>query len=110
MGSADVQGELWGGRAEDWAALTEPVGVPFYEAVFDRLEVGPATRLFDAGCGAGLALVLAEKRGATVSGLDASRGLLDVARRRLPHADLRRGDLEALPFEDGVFDAVTSFN
>ena len=54
MGSADVQGELWGGRAEDWAALTEPGQVPFYEAVFDRLRIGPGTRLFDAGCGAGL--------------------------------------------------------
>ncbi len=32
------------------------------------------TRLLDAGCGAGLALVLAARRGATVTGLDASAG------------------------------------
>jgi SAM-dependent methyltransferase len=38
--------------------------------------------------------------------LDASEGLLDVARQRIPDADFRLGDLESLPFADGVFDAV----
>ena len=60
-----------------------------------RSEVGAGTRLLDAGCGAGLALALAAQRGAVVTGLDASAGLLAVARERLPEADLREGDLEA---------------
>jgi SAM-dependent methyltransferase len=110
MGSASVQGPLWGARAQDWAELTEPVGMPFYEAVFDALGLGPTTHLLDVGCGAGLALQLATKRGATVAGLDAAEGLLDVARRRNPDADLRLGDLEELPFPDGTFTAATSFN
>ena len=54
--------------------------------------------------------MLAARRGATVTGLDASAGLLDVARERLPEADLREGDLEALPYADDSFDAVTAFN
>lgn len=110
MGSARVQGPLWGARATDWSELTEPVGVPFYEAVFDALALGPATRLLDVGCGAGLALQLAAKRGAAVAGLDASEGLLEVARRRNPDADIRLGDLEELPFPDATFTAATSFN
>jgi cyclopropane fatty-acyl-phospholipid synthase-like methyltransferase len=71
---------------------------PVYEAVFDEVGVAPGTRLLDAGCGSGLALQLAHKRGATVSGLDASAALLAVAQGRVPDADLREGDLEALPF------------
>jgi SAM-dependent methyltransferase len=110
MGTADVQGALWGAAAEDWATLAEPVQTPFFEAALDALEIGQGTLLLDAGCGAGLALTLAAERGATVSGLDASPGLLAIARERLPGADLREGDLEALPYADDSFDAVTAFN
>jgi SAM-dependent methyltransferase len=110
MGSAPVQGELWGAAAEDWAELQEPAGAPLYEAAFDAMGVGDETRLLDAGCGSGYALELATKRGAIVSGFDASEGLLRVARARLPEADLRQGDLEVLPYGDDSFDAVTAFN
>jgi trans-aconitate methyltransferase len=89
-----VQGRLWGAAAADWSQLTEPAMTPVYEAVLDATGVGPGTRLLDAGCGSGLALQLAHKRGATVSGLDASAALLAVAHERLPVADLREGDLE----------------
>lgn len=110
MGSSAVQGALWGASAPEWSELAEPGQVPFYEAAFDALEVGPGMHLLDAGCGAGLALVLACKRGAIPTGLDAADGLLDVARQRLPDADLRHGDLEDLPFADHSFDGVTAFN
>ena len=53
MGSATVQGELWGAAAETWAALQEPSGTPLYEATFDALDVADGTRLLDVGCGAG---------------------------------------------------------
>jgi SAM-dependent methyltransferase len=66
--------------------------------------------LFDAGCGSGLALTLAAKRGATVTGLDAAAGLIAVAADRLPEADLRVGELEELPYPTDSFDVATSFN
>lgn len=110
MGSAQLQGELWGAAPEDWAQIVEATGTPVYEAVFDALGVTSGTRLLDAGCGAGLALQLARKRGATVTGLDASAGLLEVARRRLPDVRIDQGDLVDLPYADGSFDAITAFN
>ncbi|GHE07673.1 hypothetical protein GCM10010339_53340 [Streptomyces alanosinicus] len=58
--------------------------VPLYEAVYERLEVGPATRLLGLACGSGLALLLAAGRGAAVTGVDASRPeRLALARERL---------------------------
>lgn len=44
------------------------------------------------------------------SGIDASAGLVAIARARLPAADIRVGELEELPFTDGTFDVVTGFN
>jgi SAM-dependent methyltransferase len=110
MGSAQIQGRLWGAAAADWSRLTEPAMTPVYEAVFDAATVGAGTRVLDAGCGSGLALQLAERRGAAVTGLDASAGLLAVAQTRLAAADLRHGDLEQLPYADASFDVVTAFN
>jgi SAM-dependent methyltransferase len=66
--------------------------------------------VLDVGCGAGGALVVARKLGAAVSGLDAASTLVAIARRRLPGARIDVGDMEALPFDDGSFDVVTSFN
>ena len=93
MGTAEMQGALWGAAARDWAELAEPHQIPFYEAAFDAIGVKAGTRLLDAGCGAGLALSLAAQRGARAAGFDASAGLLAIARERLPQADLREGDL-----------------
>ena len=110
MGSSQIQGKLWEAAAADWAQLTEPAMTPVYEAVFDAIGGGSGTRLFDAGCGSGLALQIAYQRGATVTGLDAAAGLVAIARERVPMADIREGDLEELSFPDDSFDAVTAFN
>jgi SAM-dependent methyltransferase len=106
MGSAGVQGVLWGWAAHDWAELQEPHSLPLWQVMLDAAAVGPDTRLLDAGCGAGGASALAAGRGARVNGLDAAKALLAIARTRVPDGDFRLGDLEALPYGDEAFDAV----
>ena len=76
MGSAEVQGELWGRHPQTWAKFQESQMRPLYDATLDALEPLADRALLDAGCGAGLALRLAADRGAAVSGLDASAPLL----------------------------------
>lgn len=110
MGSAQVQGPLWGARAEDWATDVEQVGLPLFGAALDAARVTAGIRLLDAGCGAGLLALLARLRGAEVTAVDAAPGMVDIARQRLPGADLRVCDLESLPFEDASFDAVIGVN
>ncbi len=73
-----------GARARDWSEIQERMLVPLYEAVYERLEVGPSTRLLGLGCGSGLALLMAASRGAAVTGVDdSSPQRLDLARERL---------------------------
>lgn len=108
--TATVNGRLWGARARDWAEVQEATARPAYEAVLTRAGVGPGSAYLDLGCGAGLAARLAADRGATVSGVDAAGPLLAIARERTPEGDFRLGDLESLPFADGMFDLVTGFN
>src|SRR5262245_2989915 len=110
MGTAQVQGELWGTRAKDWAEANEPAWLPVYQAVLDQAGVRTGSRLLDIGCGAGGALVMAHQRGAEVSGLDASQNLVTIARRRLPNASIEVGEMEELPFDNEAFDAVTGIN
>lgn len=72
-----------GDRARDWAEIQERMLVPLYEAVYERLEVGPGTRLLGLGCGSGLALLIATARGADVTGVDADQERVALARERL---------------------------
>ncbi|HUI02963.1 MAG TPA: class I SAM-dependent methyltransferase [Acidimicrobiales bacterium] len=106
----EAAGRAWGARARDWAYLFEPYARPANELVFDRLGVGPGDRFLDIACGAGLAAQHASRRGATVSGLDAAPALVRVAGARTPSGDFRVGNMFCLPFDDGSFDVVTSFN
>jgi SAM-dependent methyltransferase len=110
MGSAPVQGQLWGTHAQDFATYLEQTGLPLAGVVLDAAHIVPGTRLLDAGCGAGLLALLASLRGAQVTALDASVPLLATARQRLPAAEVREGELEALPSADASFDAVTAVN
>jgi SAM-dependent methyltransferase len=104
-----VVDEGWGRRAVDFATLSEPGNCREYVALHQRLGVGEGDRLIDVACGAGLAIELARLRGAACAGIDASHRLVAVARDRNPDADIRVGDMHALPWSDASFDVATSF-
>ena len=101
--------EGWGRRAVDFSALLEPGNCREYVALHHLLAVDAGDRLLDVACGSGLAIELARLRGALCAGIDASARLVAVARFRSPDSDIRVGDMHNLPWEEGVFDVVTSF-
>ncbi len=109
IGSASRWGPLWGARPADWA-LNEDRQIPTYEAALQRVGLEPGERVLDVGCGAGAFLRLVAGRGAVPYGIDASEALVELARARLPDADLRVGEMEDLPYDDDGFDLVTGFN
>ncbi len=98
----------WGRRAPEAAYQFENMHWREYQHVLDQTGVTKGTRYLDIACGSGLAIQLASERGALVSGLDASKRLVAIARARTPKADIRIGDMFNLPFDDCSFDVVTS--
>lgn len=69
--------------------------------------VEPGARVLDACCGTGDLAIEAERQGATVTGIDFSEPMLARARRKSATVEWVQGDLLALPFDDGSFDAAT---
>jgi SAM-dependent methyltransferase len=101
------------GIAEGYAAENETSLMnAYYErpAVLELAGDVTGRRILDAGCGSGPLSAALRDRGAVVTGVDASAGMLGLARRRLgPDADLRVADLaDPLPFPDGAFDDVVA--
>jgi SAM-dependent methyltransferase len=110
VSTASVHGPRWGARAADWAELAARVSRPAWEAVADATGIGPGRRVLDLGCGSGEFCALVLARGADASGVDAAEGMIAVARRRAPGADLRVGGMERIPWADDRFDVATAFN
>jgi demethylmenaquinone methyltransferase/2-methoxy-6-polyprenyl-1,4-benzoquinol methylase len=69
--------------------------------------VQPGSRVLDACCGTGDLAVAAEREGGIVTGLDFAPRMLERARRKSTSVTWTEGDLLALPFEEGAFDAAT---
>jgi demethylmenaquinone methyltransferase/2-methoxy-6-polyprenyl-1,4-benzoquinol methylase len=69
--------------------------------------VRPGDRVLDGCCGTGDLAVACVRLGGKVTGLDFSPRMLERARRKSSAVTWVEGDLLALPFEDGSFDAAT---
>jgi ubiquinone/menaquinone biosynthesis C-methylase UbiE len=82
------------------------------ELLIEALDVHSTERVLDVATGSGNAALAAGRRGCDVVGLDYVPSLLDRARRRAEAEGLEiefvEGDAEALPFDDGSFDVVSS--
>jgi ubiquinone/menaquinone biosynthesis C-methylase UbiE len=79
--------------------------------VADAAGLVSGQAVLDVACGTGVLAREAARRvrpGGHVAGLDRNEGMLAVARHMAPEIDWRSGRAEALPFEDGAFDAVVS--
>ena len=72
-----------------------------------RAVVCPGDAVLDACCGTGDLAVAATREGGRVTGLDFSERMLERARKKAPALEWVEGDLLALPFGDGAFDAAT---
>lgn len=65
-------------------------------------------KLLDLGCGDGIDLYNFQAAGAKVSGVDISKEMVELAKKRLPKAELLVAHNEKIPFKDNAFDIVTS--
>lgn len=78
------------------------------ERLIAPLPAGAA--ILDLGCGGGepIGRFLLD-RGFAVTGVDAARSMIELARTRLPHGSWIQGDMRTVAL-DGVFDVVVAWN
>jgi demethylmenaquinone methyltransferase / 2-methoxy-6-polyprenyl-1,4-benzoquinol methylase len=67
----------------------------------------PGDRVLDACCGTGDLALAAARAGGEVTGLDFAGAMVERARRKSDQVRWVQGDVTALPFADGCFDAAT---
>src|SRR5271169_3218973 len=108
-GIKDAQRKMWTiGDYPEIARTIAQVG----ELVAERADPQPGQDLLDVATGSGNVAIPAALAGASVTGLDLTPELLEVARRRAGEEGVDvlwiEGDAEELPFESGSFDCVTS--
>ncbi len=81
----------------------------------ELLRLQPGDAVLDIGCGPGILAVRAAAQvapGGSVTGVDISEGMLEVAREKASQQGVadavafQIGDMHALPFPDGHFDAI----
>jgi len=78
--------------------------------ILNLLSPEKGQRILDIGCGTGLSLLPLLGKGLSLTGIDPSPYMLDLADQRLGSSvDLHRGMAEDLPFDDNSFDAALLF-
>src|SRR5687767_6163474 len=106
MSAASASNAHFGRLAERYDAV-RPVDENWWE-VYELLERAAdlrGRRVLDVGCGTGrLSLALVERAHAKVWGIDASREMLAVAKKKVPGVAFKQGRAESLPFKDGWFE------
>jgi SAM-dependent methyltransferase len=100
----------WSAVAEEWAELWGGLADPVRRSVLETTGVRAGSRVLDVGCGSGEFLAMLHASGADAAGVDPAPRMIDIARSLAPHADVRVGDAESLPWPDASFDVVTAFN
>jgi SAM-dependent methyltransferase len=100
----------WSAVADDWGRYWGMFARPVWEPLLRTADVGAGTRVLDVGCGSGELLEHLQELGARAAGADPAHRMVELARARAVGADVRRGDFERIPFDDGAFDALLAVN
>ncbi len=94
--------------------LSMGIDIQWRKKVVKQIQALQAEKILDIATGTGdLAIMMAEKTQAQITGLDLSPGMLEVGRKKVAEKKLEdriemiQGDSENLPFEENTFDAIT---
>lgn len=109
---ADQRPDAWDDHVSLYEEVFEPLSLSFAQAAAERLEPVSGTRILDVAAGAGGGALALARRGAAVTAVDASPGMVARMRRRaealgLP-LDARVMDGMRLDFPGGAFDGALS--
>jgi ubiquinone/menaquinone biosynthesis C-methylase UbiE len=105
--------------ASGFAPVLHPLAPPWFNQLIDGLQfrglrralalaaIPSGARFLDVGCGTGRWVRRYEERGFSVVGVDATIGMLQIARAHETRSPLIVGLAENLPFSDAAFDYLS---
>jgi ubiquinone/menaquinone biosynthesis C-methylase UbiE len=107
---ADMERSGWSdaARASDYVGLFSSASDQAIESLLDAAGVAPGLTALDMCCGQGNVSAALLSRNCQVVGIDFSRAMLALARRRAPKAAFMEADAQNIPFDDAQFDVVVS--
>jgi ubiquinone/menaquinone biosynthesis C-methylase UbiE len=95
--------------AEDFSKVQFEGNQISREALYDQLPKSLKNkRVLDLGCGDGIDLEHLLSLGAEAHGLDASKELLQIAKKKMPNATFANASFQSIPYEDNSFDLIYS--
>ncbi len=100
--------EAFSDTAAAYAATMAPALAPVAAEVIRRADLRSGETVLDIGTGTGTAARLALGDGRRVIGLDAARGMLEIAAVEVPGAELIEADFTRIPLEEGTADVVVA--
>ncbi len=95
------------GIADRYAQVFIPLTSLALGPLLDAARVATGQRLLDVGTGPGVAAAAAHARGAVVTGVDVSPGMIALARAKHPGITFQVAEVTELPFPGAAFDIVT---
>ncbi|MDZ7715465.1 MAG: class I SAM-dependent methyltransferase [Balneolaceae bacterium] len=77
-----------------------------YHPFLNFIDIQPAQKMLDIGCGTGYLLKEASQRGLETFGIDISEEAVKISRHQSSLSVIKVGRAEALPFKDDTFDHI----
>jgi ubiquinone/menaquinone biosynthesis C-methylase UbiE len=103
-----VERATWDRSAEtygDTFALITGRGAPL---LIEAAQVDGSCQVLEVGCGPGKVAAEFARTGATVTGVDLSARMVEIAQQRYPNIRFQEANAEQLPFDDRTFDVVVA--
>ncbi|GKQ53296.1 class I SAM-dependent methyltransferase [Bradyrhizobium sp. Ce-3] len=99
----------WDKMVATYEAQSQPFTTHFAEAAVAMLPIGPSSKVLDVATGTGAAALAVARRGADVTAIDFSAGMVARVRaHEVANIEARQMDGQALDLPDAAFDAAVS--
>lgn len=94
------------GKKYDLTRKADPI---LLQLLIDKLAPKKHQKFLDVGCGSGNYTIALHQKGLSITGLDISEEMLNLARNKYPKMDWILADAKTLPFKEQSFDGVLCF-